>query len=124
MGECIDKFAEMKGQIIDIFEDYLEEKGIRLMNDEHEGDENEAIIYGSHYSEIADVIERAAETDGWNDGKKSTGDRLEHIAVKILFKVADLVRSYGTHGLSELFDDRNNLIAKVLETLVNWDLKA
>lgn len=35
--------------LIDIVEDFLEEKGIKIQNDEHEGDEGEAIIYGSDF---------------------------------------------------------------------------
>ena len=40
--------AEFIGQIIDIFEDFLEEKGIEIPNDDRE-DENDAIIYGLDY---------------------------------------------------------------------------
>lgn len=49
--------AEFIGQIIDVFEDFLEEKGIEVLNDEKEGTENEAIIYGSDYGNISTEIE-------------------------------------------------------------------
>lgn len=49
---------EFIGQLIDVFEDFLDEKGIVIENEEREGDEDEdeAIIYGSDYDEIADGI--------------------------------------------------------------------
>lgn len=48
--------SEFIGQIVDVFEDFLEEKGIIIANDEKDGDEDDAIIYGSDYDEIADGI--------------------------------------------------------------------
>lgn len=53
--------AEFIGNIIDIFEDFLEEHGIDIPNPERdeddEYDENKAIIYGTHYGEIEDKID-------------------------------------------------------------------
>lgn len=52
--------AEFIGNIIDIFEDFLEEHGIDISNPEKEDDEddeNKAIIYGTHYGEIEDKID-------------------------------------------------------------------
>ena len=51
-----DDEPEFVGQLIDVFEDFLGEKGITIANDEREGDDDEAIIYGSDYDEIADGI--------------------------------------------------------------------
>ena len=49
---------EFVGQIIDIFEDFLEEKGIAIPNPERDEDpDNEAIIYGSDYGTLQDKIE-------------------------------------------------------------------
>lgn len=48
---------EFIGQIIDIFEDFLEEKGIEIQNDEKEDSENPAIIYGTDYGDLSDNIE-------------------------------------------------------------------
>ena len=48
--------SEFIGQIVDVFEDFLEEKGITIANEEKEGDDDDAIIYGSDYDEIADGI--------------------------------------------------------------------
>lgn len=43
---------EFIGQIIDIFENFLEERGVTLPNDEREQDEYAAIIYGTDYSQL------------------------------------------------------------------------
>ena len=51
--------AEFIGQIIDLFEDFLEEKGIVIPNPEKDDDEDPAIIYGSDYGVLQDGIEEA-----------------------------------------------------------------
>lgn len=51
-----DDEPEFIGQLIDVFEDFLDEKGITIENEEREGDEDDAIIYGSDYDEVADGI--------------------------------------------------------------------
>lgn len=42
--------------IIDLFEDFLEDKGIWIENDEREGEEGEACIFGSDYYGLEDAI--------------------------------------------------------------------
>lgn len=64
MNNSINEFV---GQIIDIFEDFLEFKGIEIENDEKEGTE-EAIIYGSDYGILQTNIETML--DNWNTEKK------------------------------------------------------
>lgn len=48
---------EFIGQVIDIFEDFLEERDISIANDERYEDADAAIIYGSDYGELYDGIE-------------------------------------------------------------------
>lgn len=48
---------EFIGQIIDIFEDFLDDRGIKINNPEHQKEDDEAIIYGSDYGELQDKIE-------------------------------------------------------------------
>ena len=60
---------ELVGQIIDIFEDFLDERGIVLQNPERDEDENldpenSANIYGTDYGELQDAIE--ATLYNWN----------------------------------------------------------
>lgn len=42
--------------IIDVMEDFLEEKGIQIENDEKPGNEDDAIIYGSDFDILSDNI--------------------------------------------------------------------
>lgn len=54
--------SELIGSIIDIFEDWLCEKGITvcdIANEEREGNPEEAIIFGEDYDEIAERIAAA-----------------------------------------------------------------
>lgn len=48
---------ETIGSFIDIFEDFLEEKGIDIPNDEKDDSDNPAIIYGTDYGNLSDQIE-------------------------------------------------------------------
>lgn len=49
--------SELFGCLIDAVEDFLEEKGITpsdILNKEREGEDGEAIIFGSDYDNLAD----------------------------------------------------------------------
>lgn len=50
-------FNEFVGQIIDIFEDFLEDHNVTLDNPEKEQDPDAAIIYGSDYGDLYQEIE-------------------------------------------------------------------
>ncbi len=50
--------------IIDVFEDFLESKGVRIENGEHEGNEGEAIIYGSDFDNLMDGVIGTLELSG------------------------------------------------------------
>ena len=56
--------AEFIGQIIDDFEDFLEDKKVTIPNPERDGDENAAIIYGTDYGDLRDGIERTLKNWG------------------------------------------------------------
>lgn len=49
---------ELIGQIIDIFEDFLEERHVVLNNDERDEDLDAAIIYGSDYGILQDQLQQ------------------------------------------------------------------
>ena len=62
---------EVIGQIIDTFEDFLEEKGVKIPNEEKqeaisqgEDPESIAILYGSDYGNLEDQIREILEN--WN----------------------------------------------------------
>ena len=49
--------AEFLGQIIDVFEDFLESKGIDIPNEDKDQSENPAILYGMDYGVLQSGIE-------------------------------------------------------------------
>ena len=54
--ESVGKTRGIAIMILDIFEGMLEEKGIMIPNEDREGDEDEACLYGSTYYELEDAI--------------------------------------------------------------------
>lgn len=50
------KLKEKCFAILEVFENFLYEKGINIPNDEKEGDENAAIIYGTDYGNLEDEV--------------------------------------------------------------------
>ena len=63
---------EYIGQVIDLFEDFLEEKGVEIENDERNGDNYPAIIYGDDYGYLQDGIEQIMRN--WGQVKEETID--------------------------------------------------
>ncbi len=53
---CEECSRELPACIIDIFEDFLDEKGVRIDNPEKEGAEDEAVIYGNDFDRLMDDI--------------------------------------------------------------------
>lgn len=49
--------CELIGCIVDIFEDFLEEKGVKIPNEERDENNSEAIIYGIDYGILSEQIE-------------------------------------------------------------------
>lgn len=95
--ERLNIIAELKGQIIDIFEDFLTEKGIEIPNPEKEEDENlepdeAAIIYGSDYDWLGDKIEQIIA--GWDIMKLSQ----DYAQVSIDTPAGELVSYVGDNG--------------------------
>lgn len=67
---------EFIGQIIDIFEDFLEEKGIQIENPEKEQEpEGAAIIFGSDYGDLQTRLEDMMNQ--WGVTKERTGEMEE-----------------------------------------------
>lgn len=66
MGKVgINDKAEFIGQLIDVIEDFLEDRGITLPNPEKEDcDEDAAIIYGSDYGDLQTGFEHVLSA--WN----------------------------------------------------------
>lgn len=75
-----EELAEFVGQVIDIFEDFLEDRNIVLENDEKEGEETEANIYGSDYGELQTSIEDTLYN--WNLVEKPNEEVIYHVDEK------------------------------------------
>lgn len=50
-------------KILDIFEDFLDDKGVWIENEDREGDEGEAILYGMDYSRLYEEINELLATE-------------------------------------------------------------
>ena len=44
--------AELVEQIVDVFEDFLESKGVNVENEERDGEESPAIIFGADHKNV------------------------------------------------------------------------
>ena len=56
--------VEFVGQLIDIFEDFLEARGVTLDNPERDTDPDAAIIYGNDYAQLQSAIEDTLQNWG------------------------------------------------------------
>lgn len=74
-----EEITEFVGQVIDVFEDFLDDKGVVIPNPEREadGEGNSANIYGSNYGNLQSRITELAEN--WNliEGKSDSEDMVE-----------------------------------------------
>ena len=59
MSELFESVGKTRGiaiMILNLFEDMLADKGIQIPDEDREGDEDEACLYGSTYYELEDKI--------------------------------------------------------------------
>jgi len=52
----MDKARKKATKILDLFEDLLHQKGIKIPSDDREGRPEEACIYGTEYYDLEDAI--------------------------------------------------------------------
>lgn len=116
--------SEVKGCIIDIFEDFLAEKEVSIENSEREGD-NPAIIYGSDYDAIGDRLDRLFDAltdeyitsnDAWYVESWFDGDIEEALQILDIPYTEENLRK-AKRILRGIFDDksdRNEMIVQVL----------
>ena len=106
-----DNLPEFEGQIIDDFEDFLDEKGIKIINPDSEDDENAANIYGEDYGLLQQTIEEAM----------TTYDVV--IASEMIVKeFSNLLYNYDL-GEAVSVADLHHLENKTAETMENWGFK-
>lgn len=112
--------AEFKGQIVDIFEDYLDNNGYKLNNAERDqaiedGDYDDpdeaANIWGDDYDAIGDEVEFMLDNNGTSVAKANI--------VPIISAFENLC---DRSNISISTKDHDVLLQKVTETLANWGI--
>ena len=95
------ELAEFTGQIIDIFEDFLEEKNVQIENPEREHD-LDGLIYGTDYGDIQTRIEELLEN--WDIVKDDTVKTV-HLSMDIECEAKDIhILKEWTHHVDRLLD--------------------
>lgn len=123
-------YPEFAGQIIDILEDWLEEKGVKpdMLPNDREDDENAAIIFGSDYDIIYEAIRD--EADKHNLISHENGDITEEktlsteekadMANNIFESMAEVMTKIK--GFSVTNDEAEEIKENViLDTFRNWE---
>lgn len=112
--------AEFKGQIVDIFEDYLDNNGYKLNNAERDqaiedgdyDDPNEAAnIWGDDYDAIGDEVEFILDNNGTSVARANI--------VPIISAFENLC---DRSNISISTKNHDVLLQKVTETLANWGI--
>ena len=134
--------AELKGQIIDVLEDYCMDNHISIDSNERDeaieeqafelhtlatanGDTDSvpvidtndfAIIYGSDYDKITSPVEEAIATFGW----KMTHDQAERVISKVLSEFAAIISERGRKLDDQSYSiSRYNIRNKVRQVFIN-----
>ena len=89
--------AEFKGQIIDVFEDYLAEKDISIPSDERPDDESSAILYGDYYDRIADEVAFICE-------KKTQDDKMP---IKLDYTECEILKNNVEAAFEDIIKEAN-----------------
>lgn len=122
--------AELKGQVVDIFEDFAAENEIYIPNEDREAEIAEAaaegipadelglaIIYGDDYDRIASIIESAIQIKNGNyDRSFFTDNEIEYL-------ISDTCDAFAAVANYQFADERRNELSHRLKnTLTNWGL--
>lgn len=123
-------YPEFAGQIIDMLEDWLEEKGVKpdMLPNDREDDENAAIIFGEDYDLISETIRD--EADKHNLISHENGDSAEEktlsteekadMANNIFESMAEVI--IKIKGFSVTNDEAEEIKENViLDTFKNWE---
>ena len=110
--------AEFKGQIVDLFEDWLDENDYQFKNEERDEaiedgdyeDESEAAhIWGDDYDKIADRVEQVLKTDVIDD------DCIRSI-------VSEFTELCDRNDIPVTDDIRETFVNKVTDTFNKWEI--
>ena len=121
--------AEFKGQIVDIFEDYLADKGVVLKHEDidlaiedGEAPEEMAIIYGGLYDIIGDAAENVINDCLENNENDGYGRPNENGIKEIWDAFIRTIETGKSDFKPSLFDE-TELRSKVRKTFSNWKVK-
>lgn len=85
-------------KILDIFEDFLEDKGVWIENEDRTGDEGEAILYGMDYGRLYEEINALLATEQLIlDGDEFAKRPLTPDVEQILRVVEDAIEDHGSN---------------------------
>lgn len=109
-----DNMIELRGQIIDIFEDFLTEKGITLDKGQQK---KTAVIYGRNYDILCSGITKILHMDtaGWPTDKCS-----KDASGRMLYKFGIMLVKNGCGMDIISYDDWMQLDCRIQDTLKNW----
>ena len=125
----VNTLAEFKGCIVDVFEDYFNDKGVEIENenkDDYIDDEDDeyadsvAIIFGDDYDAIGDEIAFFVEENNLFENK-TTKTAIEELSETILAAVNDILSSRG--NIDKIpDDDAYDITEKITDTFEKWGL--
>lgn len=88
-------------KILSIFEDFLEDKGMWIENEDRTGDEGEAILYGMDYGRLYEEINALLATEQLIlDGDQFVERPLTPDVEKILRVVKDAIKELGSNNVN------------------------
>lgn len=123
-------YPEFAGQIIDMLEDWLEEKGVKpdMLPNDREDDENAAIIFGEDYDLISETIRDEADkynlishgNDDSDEEKTLSVKEKADIANNIFKSMAEVINKIKGFSVTneEAEEIKENVI---LDTFRNWE---
>ncbi len=122
-----DNIAEFKGQIIDIFEDFCDKKGINIQNKERDNkeagyadNENDVKIFGNDYDYIVDEIDISAENSNFFANKIHDRE-LKDISTILIDNFKNIISERGSiKTLTN--DDISNIRTDIKDTFAKWNI--
>lgn len=124
-----DNLAEFKGQIVDVFEDFCDDKQISITNPEkdaydkecgYEEGENCAILFGDDYSAIADEFEQAVYDYSLFDNEFPNFDSMSNTIENSINAFTGILAERGSRQITT--GESVYLAGKLVVMLKHWNL--
>lgn len=119
---------ELVAYIIDIFEDFLDEKGVRVPNPERDAEDpdNEANIYGEDFDVLMDKIIETLKSDGirvaddFNGGEDGNLSRLRNEFYRLIIENVGSRLSFGAITIKAVIGEDSVEILTHKEWAESW----